>query len=54
MMLLASAAEAIEVGKRLGVARLNLHGTGLGDHGIPLSRHEVVSGAMAAYRRATR
>ncbi|MCO6364510.1 TIM barrel protein [Paracoccus sp. 08] len=52
-MLLASAGEAIEVGKRLGVARLNLHGTGLGDHGIPLSRHEVVSGAMWLQARDT-
>ncbi|SDF27311.1 hydroxypyruvate isomerase [Salipiger thiooxidans] len=34
-MLLASAREAAEVGKRLGVARLNLHGTGLGDGGRP-------------------
>ncbi|MBQ2263727.1 MAG: TIM barrel protein [Loktanella sp.] len=35
-MLLASAREAALVGKRLGVARLNLHGTGLGDGGRPL------------------
>lgn len=34
-MLLASAREAALVGKRLGVARLNLHGTGLGDGGRP-------------------
>lgn len=34
-MLLASARETAEVGKRLGVARLNLHGTGLGDGGRP-------------------
>lgn len=33
--LLASTREAAEVGKRLGVARLNLHGTGLGDGGRP-------------------
>ncbi|SES22257.1 hydroxypyruvate isomerase [Tranquillimonas rosea] len=33
--LLASARETAEVGKRLGVARLNLHGTGLGDGGRP-------------------
>lgn len=33
--LLASAREAAEVGKRLRVARLNLHGTGLGDGGRP-------------------
>ena len=35
-MLLASAAETAKVGKRLGVQRLNLHGTGLGDQGIPI------------------
>lgn len=34
-MLLASARETALVGKRLGVARLNLHGTGLGDGGRP-------------------
>lgn len=32
-MLLASARETAEVGLRLGVDRLNLHGTGLGDGG---------------------
>lgn len=35
-MLVASARETVEVGKRLGVQRLNLHGTGLGDRGIPI------------------
>lgn len=35
-MLLASARETAAVGKRLGVARLNLHGTGLGDFGLPV------------------
>jgi hydroxypyruvate isomerase len=34
-LLLASARETALVGKRLGVARLNLHGTGLGDGGRP-------------------
>jgi hydroxypyruvate isomerase len=34
-LLLASARETAVVGKRLGVARLNLHGTGLGDGGRP-------------------
>ena len=34
-MLLASARETALVGKRLGVARLNLHGTGLGEGGRP-------------------
>ena len=35
-ILLTSAREAVEVGKRLGVQRLNLHGTGLGDMGVPI------------------
>ena len=37
-MLLASAKESAAVGKRLGVHRLNLHGTGLGDMGIPIPK----------------
>jgi hydroxypyruvate isomerase len=45
-MLLASAAETLAVGKRLGVHRLNLHGTGLGDGGIPIWQTQVVTGAM--------
>lgn len=45
-MLLASARQTAEVGKRLGVARLNLHGTGLGEGGIPIAQTEVVTGAM--------
>lgn len=40
--LLASARETAEVGKRLGVARLNLHGTGLGEGGRPV-RAEVAT-----------
>jgi len=44
--LLATAAQSIEVGKRLNVARLNLHGTGLGDRGLPVIPSEVVTGAM--------
>lgn len=44
--LLQSAAETIAVGKRLDVQRLNLHGTGLGDGGIPIWQHESVTGAM--------
>jgi len=35
-MLIASARETAQVGKRLGVDRLNLHGTGLGDFGLPI------------------
>jgi hydroxypyruvate isomerase len=45
-MLLKSAHETAQVGKRLGVARLNLHGTGLGDGGIPIAQTDVVTGAM--------
>lgn len=45
-MLLKSALETAQVGKRLGVHRLNLHGTGLGDGGIPIWQHEKVTGAM--------
>lgn len=44
--LLRSAADTIEVGKRLSVQRLNLHGTGLGEGGIPLAQTDVVTGAM--------
>ena len=52
-MLLASAREAALVGKRLGVERLNLHGTGLGEGGIPLVQHQVVSGQMWLKARDT-
>ena len=45
-ILLKSAAETIVVGKRLGVQRLNLHGTGLGEGGIPIWQHQVVTGDM--------
>lgn len=49
-MLLKSARETAAVGKRLGVHRLNLHGTGLGDMGIPLPR--IGSHAPAARQTA--
>lgn len=42
-MLLKSARETAQVGKRLGVDRLNLHGTGLGDGGIPIPHHGTFS-----------
>ncbi|MEP0942809.1 MAG: TIM barrel protein [Rhizobiaceae bacterium] len=45
-MLLKSARETAQIGKRLGVDRLNLHGTGLGDGGIPICKHDVVTGQM--------
>jgi hydroxypyruvate isomerase len=51
--LLATAAEAIAVGKRLNVARLNLHGTGLGDRGLPVTPCETVTGAMWLKARDT-
>lgn len=51
--LLRSARETAQVGKRLGVARLNLHGTGLGEGGLPVTPCEVVSGAMWLKARDT-
>lgn len=44
--LLRTAEQSIAVGKRLNVARLNLHGTGLGDRGLPVMPVETVTGAM--------
>ena len=52
-MLLASARETLQVGKRLGVQRLNLHGTGLGDGGIPIWQTQVVTGPMWLKARDT-
>ena len=51
--LLKSARETAAVGKRLGVARLNLHGTGLGEGGIPIAQTEVVTGTMWLKARDT-
>jgi hydroxypyruvate isomerase len=51
--LLATARQSIEVGKRLNVARLNLHGTGLGEGGLPVTPCEVVTGAMWLKARDT-
>ena len=51
--LLATARETAQVGKRLGVARLNLHGTGLGDRGLPVQPAKVVTGAMWLKARDT-
>ena len=51
--LLATAEESIAVGKRLNVARLNLHGTGLGDRGLPVTPCETVTGAMWLKARDT-
>lgn len=52
-MLLASARETARVGRRLGVQRLNLHGTGLGDGGIPKQQHDAVTGPMWLKARDT-
>jgi len=52
-MLLASARETAEVGKRLGVRLLNLTGTSLGDGGIPLVQTEVETGPMWLTARDT-
>jgi hydroxypyruvate isomerase len=52
-MLLASARETLQVGKRLGVHRLNLHGTGLGDGGIPIAQTQITSGGMWLKARDT-
>ena len=51
--LLATARQSIEVGKRLNVARLNLHGTGLGEGGLPVTPCDVVTGAMWLKARDT-
>ena len=44
--LLRTAAQTIPVAQRLGIARLNLHGTGLGEAGLPLLPCHDVTGAM--------
>jgi hydroxypyruvate isomerase len=51
--LLKTAYETAQVGKRLGVARLNLHGTGLGEGGLPVTPCEVVTGSMWLKARET-
>ncbi|MBE3636833.1 TIM barrel protein [Mangrovicoccus algicola] len=51
--LLRSARETAQVGKRLGVQRLNLHGTGLGEGGLPVVPCEIVTGAMWLKARDT-
>lgn len=52
-LLLASAREAVQVGKRLGVARLNLHGTGLGEGGMPIPQGGSVAPGMWLRARDT-
>ncbi|MBV1703088.1 MAG: TIM barrel protein [Hyphomicrobiales bacterium] len=51
--LLKTARETAKIGKRLGVARLNLHGTGLGEGGLPVTPVQVVTGAMWLKARDT-
>ena len=51
--LLKTARETAQVGKRLSVARLNLHGTGLGLGGLPVTPVAVVTGAMWLKARDT-
>ena len=51
--LIATAKQSIEVGKRLNVARLNLHGTGLGGRGLPVTPCETVTGPMWLKARDT-
>lgn len=51
--LLKTARETAQVGKRLGVARLNLHGTGLGEGGLPIPRRGAVAPGMWLKARDT-
>ena len=51
--LLATAAESVPVAKRLAVPRLNLHGTGLDDKGLPVQPESEVTGAMWLTARDT-
>ena len=44
--LLKTAAQSIETAHRLGCPRLNLHGTELGDHGLPRVPQYEMTGAM--------
>lgn len=52
-MLLKSARETAQIGKRLGVDRLNLHGTGLGDGGIPIPQHGTFAPGLELRARDT-
>jgi hydroxypyruvate isomerase len=44
--LLKTASQSIEVAKQLGCPRLNLHGTELGDHGLPRVPQYELTGEM--------
>lgn len=52
-LLLQSAYETAQIGKRLGVDRLNLHGTGLGDFGLPIPQLNHVAPQMWLKARDT-
>ncbi len=51
--LLATAAQSVPVARRLGIPRLNLHGTGLDERGLPVRPEPVVTGAMWLAARQT-
>ncbi len=51
--LLSTAAQSIPVAKRLGIGTLNMHGTGLGEGGLPVRPVEVVTGTMWLQARDT-
>ena len=51
--LLATAEQSIPVAQRLGIPRLNLHGTGLDSRGLPVRPEPVVTGPMWLAARHT-
>ena len=51
--LLATAAQSVPVARRLGIPRLNLHGTGLDDRGLPVRPSHEVTGPMWLQARET-
>ncbi|TQM64825.1 TIM barrel protein [Humibacillus xanthopallidus] len=51
--LLSTAKESVPVAQRLGIPRLNLHGTGLDDRGLPVRPEPVVTGKMWLTARST-
>ncbi|MDN5797485.1 MAG: TIM barrel protein [Intrasporangium sp.] len=51
--LLATAEQSVPVAQRLGIPRLNLHGTGLDAAGLPVRPEQVVTGAMWLAARDT-
>lgn len=51
--LLATAEQSVPVAKRLGIPRLNLHGTGLDDQGLPVRPEPVATGPMWLAARHT-